>query len=84
MTNLDLKSYGKPIVPFVNVVHKGQCGVVLLENPLGSNQILSPQQLNEQVVQLFELQAKTYQLFTDSKCKEKLVINYIINYIIII
>ena len=71
MTNLDLKSFGKPAVPFVNVVHNSQSGVVLLENPLGSNQILTLQQLNDQVAQLFDL-PKAMTLYSDGKCKEKL------------
>ena len=70
VTDLDLKSFGKPVVPFVNVVHQSKCGVVLLENPLGSNQILSLQQLSDQVAQLFDLSKPT--LFTDPKCADKL------------
>ena len=69
-TDLDLKNFGKPVVPFVNVVHQSKCGVVLLENPIGSNQILSLQQLCEQVTQLFDLPNAT--LFTDAKCSYKL------------
>ena len=45
--------------------------MVLLENPVGSNQILTLQQLNDQVAQLFDL-PKAMTLFYDGKCKEKL------------
>ena len=72
IAKVDLKAYGTPIVPFVNVVYKDGCGVVLLENPVGSNQLVSTQQLSEQVAQLFDLsKANSLVLYSDPKCKDR-------------
>ena len=73
VTNVDLKAFGTPIVPFVNVIYKNKCGVVLLENPVGSNQLVSTQQLSEQIAQLFDLsKSNALVLYSDPKCKDRL------------
>lgn len=64
-----MKDYGKPIVPFVNVVCGPKCGVILLENPTGCNKIVTPQQLCEQVESLFGLSKA--QLFYNPDCTSK-------------
>ena len=38
-TTFEMTDFGKPNVPYVNVVCEGKCGVLLLENPIGSNKL---------------------------------------------
>lgn len=61
--------FGKPTVPYVNVVSGTKCGVVLLENPVGCNKIITPQHLCEEVESLFGL-SKAH-LFSDPSCTTK-------------
>ena len=73
VTNVELKSYGTPMVPFVNVVYKDNCGVVLLENPIGSNRLVATQLLIEQVTLLFDLpKGASLILYSDPKCRDRL------------
>ena len=56
----------RPQVPFVNVVHGSQCGVVFLENPVGHNKIATVSHLCQEISLLFGTDIKD--LFTDSRC----------------
>jgi len=59
------ETYGQPKAKFVNVVHGNQVGVVLLENPVGSNTITTPTQLLQEVEGLFGQGVK--RLFKDKE-----------------
>ena len=62
-----LKSYGKPQVPFINVVYGDQSGVILLENPLGAHQLSSWSQVADEVSTLFG-KGVVKRLFFDPGC----------------
>ena len=70
--SVTLKSHGTPQVPFINVVSGSKSGMVLLENPIGSNKLTSWQQVYEEVSGLFESPLKPSDaLFSDAKCSVK-------------
>ena len=70
---ITLKNHGTPQVPFINVVSGKKAGVVLLENPIGSNKLTSWQQVAQDVGNLLSSPLKTSpdNLFSDAKCSVK-------------
>ena len=66
-----LENFGQPGVPYVNVVSDENCGVVLLENPVGKNKLNSLAQVQEQIQLLFVNKKSSVEVFMDSNCVTK-------------
>ncbi len=60
-----LQDHGKPATKFVNVIYEGRAGVVLLENPVGRNQLQTCGDLLAQTCDLFN--QRDLEIFDDGK-----------------
>lgn len=63
--DLTLTDHGMPPSPFVNVVFQGRGGVILLENPKGSNKLTTMNALENEVKTVFGVHGPDIELYLD-------------------